>query len=221
MIPSTVITNWTSTIIRSGMLVCAMAVVLSSPRVSFAVDETPSKPVEIDTDQTPADRDEAAPLPVDEEQLASRIVSSLAEASQRLEDGAADTSTIALQQSAADDIASLLKNLRENSQPSSSEQSDSASSQQSGAQSSSRSNGRPNQNRDAAQSNEQAGESAADKPEAEVDRRRNLAQSVWGHLPPKVQEELQRSFSERFAPKYEELIRRYYEALAERPRPMP
>jgi hypothetical protein len=204
--------TWTSRSARAAIMVAVVAVAV--PVGLFAAEE-PRTEAEGSVDPAP---DSSA---TDDRELASRILSSLAEASQRLEDGAVDSSTIALQQSAADDIEALLANLRDNSRPSSSQQSGDSPSRQDSAQPSGRSSGRPNENRDAAQSNEQARDGSSANPEDEVQRRRNLAHSVWGHLPPKVQEELERSFSERFAPKYEELIRRYYEALAERPRRTP
>lgn len=46
-------------------------------------------------------------------------------------------------------------------------------------------------------------------------RRRELAVDVWGHLPPRAQQQLQADFSAEFLPEYDEWIRRYYEALAE------
>jgi len=46
-------------------------------------------------------------------------------------------------------------------------------------------------------------------------RRRALVDEVWGHLPPAMRERLLNVGSEKLLPKYEELIRRYYEALAE------
>jgi len=52
----------------------------------------------------------------------------------------------------------------------------------------------------------------------EADKRRSDANDVWGHLPPTVREALQKSFNERYLPKYEELVRRYYESLAEKRR---
>ena len=51
------------------------------------------------------------------------------------------------------------------------------------------------------------------------ERRRVLADAVWGHLPPREREELMRTFSERFLPKYEEQVRRYFEALSRRDNP--
>lgn len=50
---------------------------------------------------------------------------------------------------------------------------------------------------------------------ATLARRRALVDEVWGHLPPAMRERLLNVGSEKLLPKYEELIRRYYEALAE------
>jgi len=152
----------------------------------------------------------------DERFIAERAIASLDEAARRLRDSAADSRTVELQRAAVQDLDELLKRLKSSSAPSSPPQtsSEGESAEQQKTGSSSDSSGGANSNRDAAQSSEQAegGDHAKD---AEIARRRDLAQSTWGHLPPKMQEELQRSFSERFVPKYEELIRQYYEALAE------
>jgi hypothetical protein len=51
-------------------------------------------------------------------------------------------------------------------------------------------------------------------PATDLERRANLPTSVWGHLPPRVRAEIENSYNERFLPKYDELVRRYYEALA-------
>jgi len=50
---------------------------------------------------------------------------------------------------------------------------------------------------------------------AELARREQLEKDVWGHLPPAVRQQLLNVYSEKFLPRYEELVRRYYEALAE------
>lgn len=163
-----------------------------------------------------AESDAAPSSQPDERFIAERAIASLNEAARRLRDSAADSRTVELQRAAVQDLDELLKRLKSSSAssppPQTSSEGESAEQQKTG--SSSDSGGGANSNRNAAQSNEQAegGDHAKD---AEIARRRDLAQSTWGHLPPKMQEELQRSFSERFVPKYEELIRRYYEALAE------
>jgi hypothetical protein len=44
---------------------------------------------------------------------------------------------------------------------------------------------------------------------------RTLAREVWGHLPPAVRERVRVDFSETVLPAYDELVRRYFEALLE------
>ncbi len=50
---------------------------------------------------------------------------------------------------------------------------------------------------------------------AEIARRRALIDEVWGHLPPALREQMLNVSSEKVPPEYEELVRRYHEALAE------
>ena len=50
---------------------------------------------------------------------------------------------------------------------------------------------------------------------AALARRRALIDEVWGHLPPAMRERLLNVGSDKLLPKYEDQIRRYYEALAE------
>lgn len=62
------------------------------------------------------------------------------------------------------------------------------------------------------------------KLQQEKEKQRQAINDVWGHLPPQVRQELQSLYSEKYLPKYDELVRRYYEALAarsrkQRPRP--
>ncbi len=56
-----------------------------------------------------------------------------------------------------------------------------------------------------------------DLSDGEIQRRRQLATSVWGHLPPREREKMEGAFSERFLPLYDDLVRQYYEALATEP----
>lgn len=46
-------------------------------------------------------------------------------------------------------------------------------------------------------------------------RRKAMLNEIWGHLPPTMRERLMNASSEKLLPQYEDLIRRYYEALAE------
>lgn len=56
---------------------------------------------------------------------------------------------------------------------------------------------------------------AAREREAEMARRRDLVKDVWGHLPPALRQKLLNVSSDKSLPKYDELIRRYFESLAE------
>lgn len=56
---------------------------------------------------------------------------------------------------------------------------------------------------------------AAREREAELARRRDLIKDVWGHLPPALRQKLLNVASEKSLPKYDELVRRYFESLAE------
>lgn len=49
-------------------------------------------------------------------------------------------------------------------------------------------------------------------------RREELEKDVWGHLPPALRKQLLNVYSDKFLPKYEDLVRSYYETLAERGR---
>ena len=48
----------------------------------------------------------------------------------------------------------------------------------------------------------------------EAARRRKLEMDVWGHLPLHVREELLNTYGERMLPKYEHLVKQFYEALS-------
>jgi hypothetical protein len=50
---------------------------------------------------------------------------------------------------------------------------------------------------------------------AKLDQMKQMLNEVWGHLPPKVRDQLQSSAPEEFLPKYEKLIEEYYKRLAE------
>jgi hypothetical protein len=46
-------------------------------------------------------------------------------------------------------------------------------------------------------------------------RRRRLEVDVWGHLPEKLREQLLSTYGEKVVPQYQDLVRRFYEALSE------
>lgn len=51
--------------------------------------------------------------------------------------------------------------------------------------------------------------------------RQRMAKDVWGHLPAALRQELLNVYSEKYLPKYDEMVRKYYEALAEQNRRSP
>jgi hypothetical protein len=51
---------------------------------------------------------------------------------------------------------------------------------------------------------------------AEKARRAQMIKDVWGHLPPHVREAMLNSVSEKYLPKYEDLVKKYYETLAQK-----
>lgn len=60
---------------------------------------------------------------------------------------------------------------------------------------------------------------AAQRARDEEARREQMVKDVWGHLPPHLREAMMQSFKEKYLPQYEDLVRRYYEALAEKNKP--
>jgi hypothetical protein len=59
-------------------------------------------------------------------------------------------------------------------------------------------------------------EGQAEKPEDPLKER--VVKDVWGHLPPHLRDQLLNVYGEKYLPKYEELVRKYYEVLAEQSR---
>lgn len=98
-------------------------------------------------------------------------------------------------------------------EPGSKQRSDKTSQTQPGADSASRAAPQPEtgKSRESTEENtRQARERAA-----ALARRRALIDEVWGHLPPVMRERLLNVGGEKLLPKYEDMIRRYYESLAE------
>ena len=52
-------------------------------------------------------------------------------------------------------------------------------------------------------------------PKRENDKLADLYKDVWGHLPERLRQEMDLYYREQFMPRYSELLRRYYAALAE------
>ncbi len=70
-------------------------------------------------------------------------------------------------------------------------------------------------------SDSQESTEAARAKAADESRRAQLVKDVWGHLPPHLREAMQNAFGEKYLPRYEDLVKKYYEALAEKNRKRP
>ncbi|MCH7686765.1 MAG: hypothetical protein IH899_08805 [Planctomycetes bacterium] len=76
------------------------------------------------------------------------------------------------------------------------------------------------QNRSGQQNRKQPGDSGAgarvgETNSSELLRQRRMLEEVWGHLPPALRERMQNVISEKYLPKYDEMIRRYFKSLAQ------
>jgi hypothetical protein len=52
-------------------------------------------------------------------------------------------------------------------------------------------------------------------PKRQSDKLADLYKDVWGHLPDRLRQEMDLYYREKFMPRYSELLRQYYAALAE------
>jgi hypothetical protein len=185
------------------------------PALAFPEEELKPEPPE------PAVASTENPL----EQIASEMRS----VGQRLGAGQLDDETRAKQKQIVDALEKLLQSAQsQQQQPNGSNQPmpDSGSQDGSGSDStgaSSTGDGasggrRRNDQENAAESSART-EGGVPTDEERRSRRKMLTDAVWGHLPPRVREQLNRSISENYLPEYDQLVRRYYEALARQPRP--
>lgn len=63
--------------------------------------------------------------------------------------------------------------------------------------------------------NDQGGGFGKTSPKRENDKLADLYKDVWGHLPERMRQEMDLYYREQFMPRYTELLKRYYAALAE------
>jgi len=161
------------------------------------------------------------------DQIVPRLLEGTQTAAKRLVDGQLDQQTTRLQQQILDDIDALLAssappNPPQNPPPpGSQDQQQSQDSQASDQQQSSadqpqgsQSDGQSDPSATSKESQQRTTPQGAG--EAERERRLGLSTAAWGHLPPKLREQMRSAFSEEYIPEYDALVRRYYEALARR-----
>ncbi|QDU37733.1 hypothetical protein Mal4_20500 [Maioricimonas rarisocia] len=213
----------------------AKPVVALAAAVALAVCATPA------TADDPAagareTADETSPAPaaatVPLEQLPDRVLNGMQTAGERMSGGRFDPETVALQRQLIADLDVLMAALEDPASPSAppspspspqtpQPQPDGQPQESESATGPGAPAGDPGErtNQPATGSDERTG--PGNVSDTEIRRRRELADAVWGHLPPRMQEEMRRSFSERYLPEYEAMIRSYYETLAEQSRADP
>lgn len=190
----------------------------------------------------PADADGTSAAPRSRMPFADELdetVAAMREVSQRLDDQLLSADTEQLQKGIVTNIDALIEKLQSLPPPSSSNtnsqsdqnseeqnqttekqpqsgsqpESQEAPQEQAGADSSAGSGQQPQAGK-AGESSEQNLREARERATA-LARRRALVDEVWGHLPPTMRERLLNIQGEKLLPEYEDLIRRYYESLAE------
>lgn len=157
------------------------------------------------------------------------IIEKMKSAGNRLDQGLLDDETRQTQNQIVAELEKLLRQSRQKSQsppppqpdPSASPNREPAGSQPDSPGSEGGSSAAGGQRRqdqkDAAESTERT-EGGIPTEAERKNQRRVLTDAVWGHLPPRIREQLNRSISDRYLPEYEALVKRYYEALATRRR---
>ena len=171
-----------------------------------------------------------------------RTITSMRQVGKRLNDGDTSDATRDLQAGILQDIDALIKKLKKQPPPNPNQNSPqdqspdneqkpqhsdtqskpktqpkpTAGEQPSGKQPTGSGAGQKQENKNAGESTEENRQKAQAR-ETALARRRALINEVWGHLPPALREKLLNVGSEKLLPQYEELIRRYYESLADSP----
>ena len=191
------------------------------------------KPAAAETPQTSAEKTQ--------DEL-DRTVQSMRSVSKRLSQKDVSDETRRQQKSILDDIDALIKKLQQPPQDSSQNQSSSNSDSQQNQsksqdrQSAQRKEQQQREQQEAQQkqkqqtgtgegSSQQSANKSAESTEkeqqrkaaaraAELAKRRALIDEVWGHLPPALREKMLNVGNENLLPQYEDVIRRYYEAIA-------
>ena len=190
-------------------------------------DLVPDLDLSLPGDEDMPDREDG-PLP---DEL-DRAVRNMRDISSRLGQRDVSEETTKLQTSVLSDIDALIERLK-NQPPPQQSPNQSPSNDSSNQQPQQQQNRQQQQQQDQTGTQQQgtqpqAGQSPGKSAESETEQqrekheaesalniRRALINEVWGHLPPSVREKLLNVPSEKLLPQYDNLIRRYYESLAE------
>ncbi len=220
--------------VRRTALLLLVMVLLCSPAGLFANDEkTDASKSEIDRELIESlelEGNNSAEKP-DHNEAKSKVesvIEGMRKARMKMENRATGSETQRLQQDVVKQLDELIRNFEQsaqsrsvspsaNSQPEQQpQQNEPELSQAAPKNGENSSNGNRQNDRPSDNSSERIDE--AEDRDAELREREVLVKDVWGHLPPSVRHELLNIYKEEYLPKYDELVRRYYQALAEQSR---
>lgn len=171
-------------------------------------------------------------------ELAERILDKTKQARDKLAEKITNDQTHDLQQQVVDDLEKLIDMLKKSPPSNNKNPSPNSNSNSSSSSSSSSNSNRKDQRQQSQQSGQQKSTGAADgqnraqpqdseerngeTPEGKnhAERKRKLESDIWGHLPPALREQLLNTYGERMLPQYEEMVRKFYDALSEPSRPV-
>lgn len=161
------------------------------------------------------------PAAAEPTEVARRIVKQMEQSAGRLDDRNCDAETLKLQKQLVSDLEQLTKQLRQTApdlpsrqqQPAGKQLEPTDSEPQNGSTQPSQGEGGGRTNQPADRSTERVDPNSAEQ--AKQQHRRSLVKDIWGHLPPAVRQKMLNAYDEQTLPRYSDLIRRYYEALAE------
>ena len=188
-----------------------------SPRDSTAADSKPKSQLDKELLQRLLG-DQSGEADPDQDPL-QRAIEGMRSAQQSIEQQDTSRKTRDLQKQVIKDLETLIKLARQrppNSDPSQS-QPRSPSQQRKKQKSKTEKSHAQKDKKDQSPDSEDRNDSEKDN-QAKFARRRLRPGDIWGHLPSKLREKLQQHYNENYLPQYDDLVRRYFQALAEQGR---
>jgi hypothetical protein len=207
-----------------------LAILMSGVAVAVESEPIPEPTKKSASAESSADRER--------QELLDRILTNVAKARDTLGETATRTEAPPLQRQVVTDLETLIEMLKQNQQsppppqggasgskpespssdtqskPSAQQQSSSEDSESEGEKSRSQADSQNGQNRDDAEDSQER-QGSAREAERRARRQQRLESDIWGHLPPKLRDQLLNTYGERMLPQYEEFVRKFYDALSE------
>jgi hypothetical protein len=187
--------------------------------------QTPGNPLDDelfkDLGGQPADHPPGKPGTAADDDPLVRLNRQMRQASDRIRSARSDEETQKLQQKIVRELDELIKQAQQQQQQKQKSKSSSSSSSKTASrekiQQPQQQSGRPGNkpsNQPAKDSNEQLTRQEAERPD--MAKMQDLLKDIWGELPPRLRQQMMQSSTEKFLPKYELLIEKYFRTLADR-----